>query len=134
MRETVQYGLALDERCNRGAVLLLIEEEGGFLPVPDIDNVSDTVFSDGYVGVKFLGKKTAGAGKAFLFAYLGIASLINAADVDAILLQDLDKGSKKESLELFDSKGQRLDNKYILIFVNRESRKKVGFSEDDAAG
>ena len=134
MCKAVQYFFAGAELPDGFAVVFLVKEKSGFLTVFDIYDIFDTVFLDRDTGIKRLADKAFVAFHAFLKAYFGIASFINAADVDAILLQDLDKGSKKESLELFDSKGQRLDNKYILIFVNRESRKKVGFSEDDAAG
>ncbi len=85
-------------------VQLLVEEEAGLLAVLYVHDVLHAVLGDRNEGVELLGEKSFRALEAFLFPDLRIAPLIDAADPDAVLMENLHKGCKDQALQAVRSK------------------------------
>ena len=89
MGEAVQHPLALAQPLDGQPVVFLVEEEAGFLAVLHIHQIADAVFHDFHLRVKFLPDEAFVALHALLQAHLGVAALVDAADLYAVPGEDL---------------------------------------------
>ena len=84
MGEAVQHLFAFADPLHGKAVVFLVQEESGLLTVYHIDHIVHTILHDLYIGIKFFSDKLFDFWKTFFGTFIGIASLIDAADLNAI--------------------------------------------------
>ena len=92
MGEAVQNplrGQAAAQILDCQPVVFLVQEKAGFLAVLHVHQVADAVFHDLHFGVKWLPDEAFKTFHALLKAHLGVAALVHAADVHAVLCQNL---------------------------------------------
>ena len=87
MSKTVQHFFAFADALHGKSVIFLIQEKSSLLTVCHIYQIVYSVFNDFYSGVKFLSDKALYFRQPFLGALVGVASLIDAADGDAVFGQ-----------------------------------------------
>ena len=115
-------------------VFLLVQEEAGLLAVFHIHIILHAVLTDFDLGIKGRGQETAGAGKPLLLADLGVAPLVDAADLDAVRGEHGAEGLENEAFQTVGAECERLDDQNILIFVDGDAWQEIRLAEDDAAG
>ena len=88
MGKAVQHFCAFAELLDCQSVILLIKEKSGLLTFGDINVVLYAVLADLHLRIEGLGQKALYPLHSFEFTHFGIASLINAADPDAVFRED----------------------------------------------
>ena len=133
MREAVEHALAPGEPRHSEAIVFLIEEKAGFLPVFHVHGIENSVFAD-------LGPRAAAAAEPALALFEAlqradrhVVSLVDAADLLPVGGQDLQQQREQLRLALFDADREGLRHKEIGKAVHRQAREAVGLAEDDAA-
>ena len=86
MRKAVQYFFVFTYLMDGGPVIFLIEEKSGLLPVFYVDKVFDSILRDLHVRIKRRADKTFAARHSLLFSHFRIASLVNTAYRDAVIV------------------------------------------------
>ena len=129
VRETVQYGLSLDERCNRGAVLLLVEEEArllAFLDIhPEVDAVLHHLHAVGNCAVHHACQ---------LLQALQAANRHIAALIDALWMHFFHQRVHHILLEALHAQRQALQHQYIAKAVHNQRGQAVALRENQSAG
>ena len=133
MGEAVQDPGAFAEAVDRSSVVLLIEEEACLLAVFHVDYVADAVLGDLHFGIEGRRQKALFAGEALELADLGVASLIDSAHADAVLVQHGDQGCQNIALQAVNAKREGFHDQNIFVLVDSQSRQEIGLSEDQAA-
>ena len=91
MRKAVKHLFAFADRMDRLAVILLIQEKARLLSIFHVYDIMHPVFNDLHLRVKRLTDKSFIPRQPLLFPHLGIAPLIDAPDMDAVLFQKIDQ-------------------------------------------
>lgn len=138
MGKAVQDFFPAAELRDRFAVVFLVEEKTGFLPVFKVHAVFDSVFKNRC----FCGFRLRQSGDrikafvllhAFQFADRNIVSLVNAVDGLPVFRKDFVKQRKENRLQLFHSKGKRLCYQNVVETIHRKPGKLIRFTENYAA-
>ena len=133
MGKAVQDPGPLADPVDGPAVILLVQEKSRLLSILNINDISDTIFRDPDFGIKRLCQETLVTGQAFFFTHFGITPLIDSADHDPVRRQHLGQGCQDQSLDPLRADRQGLHDQHILVFVDRQTRQEIRFSEDDPA-
>ena len=134
MCEAVQYLLSFADSLHSQPVIFLVEEETCLLSILHVYHVMNTIFHNLDIGVKRLSNEAFYLLQTFFLTFFGITSLIHATNMDTVLCHTLFQQSNDCFLESIDSKCQRFHYKYILIFINHDSRQEIRFPEYHTAG
>ena len=134
VREAVEDALPLTDPLHRPPIILLIEEKSGLLSIHDIDHILDAILRDLDIRVKLRADEALIHVHAFLLSNRRVTPLVDAADVDAVLLEDLHEILQNHRLQTIHAERERLHHQHILIFINRESRQPVRLAENHTAG
>ena len=138
MGKAVQHPLAAAQLRHRLAVVFLVEEEAGLLPVFKIYRIGDAVLGDG--GRGGIGKRPVGQWvKALVLLHplqladSHVVALIDAAERLSQLVKDFCQSGKQHPLALLDAQRKHLRHQNVAEAVDRQSRELVGLAEDEAA-
>ena len=113
MGETIQHCLASGQPGHCSAVILLIQEEAGFLPVFHIYQIFHAVFRDlrdGRSRGLFSGEMipSLSLGQALLFPQSHVVAQKYAPDGLPVFPQDTDQRGQQKILDVFHSYGENL--------------------------
>ena len=138
MGKAVQYPAALGKTCHRPAVVFLIEEKAGLLPVFHIDRIIDAVFADlgdGALRRCLTGKRIPASPllQPFETADGSVVALKDAGDALPVFTQHLNEQREDQILEPLHPDGERLCHKDVGEPVHREAGETVRLAEDHAA-
>ena len=137
--KTVQYGVACGKACHSPAVVLLVKEEAGLLPILEVHMVVNAVLADlglGACRMSLTGqlKPAFVLLKTFLGSQSLIVALVDAIDGLAVGTQDFCQNGEEDGLELFHAHAQGLGDEDVAEPVHRQPGKLVGLAKNDAAG
>ena len=138
MREAVEDGTSLRNAADSLAIVLLIEEESGFLTIDVVHGVFYAVFSYfGHAGK--VGAKPRASPEALVFlhalklAYLNVVALVYCGDMLAHIREGLHKQLVERVLYALRAEGQHLRNKDVTESVDGESGEAVSLAEYETA-
>ena len=135
VREAVQHALAPREPRDCLAVVFLVEEEAGLLPVLHVHGVENAVLADLRHGRErvLLSPPALALFKALKGADGGVVALVDPLDPFSVCAQDLEQQGKEPVLDPLDPDRERLRGENVGKAVDRQTGKAVGLPEDDAA-
>ena len=137
--KAVQHGVPGGKACHSPAVVFLVKEKAGLLPVFKVYMVVDAVFADlGLGGVRVA---LAGQGKPalvlfqpFLGAQGFIVAFVDAVNGLSVCPQYLGQQGEEHRLQLFHAHAQSLGDQNVVEPVHRQPGELVGLAKDEAAG
>ena len=139
MREAVQNTLAARHGADRRAVVFLVEEKSGFLPLDIVHGVKNPVLGDGCQPVG-IGSQTLAAPEAFgcfhalQFSDGGFIPLVQNRDrLPEFFAEQTDENRINLILDLLHAKRQHLGDENVAKPVYRQAGEGVGFAENQAA-
>ena len=133
MGKAVQHPGILTELLNGQTVILLIQEKACLLTVLHIHQIADIVFHDFHIGIKGFADKAFDTLHALFFPFPGVASLIDAADRDAILFQNTLQFFNNRLFHPIDTQRQRLYHQHIRELIYDHTRNPVRLAENHTA-
>ena len=136
--EAVQHRLAPGQPGHRQPVILLIQEEPGFLPVFKVHGVRDAVFRDVLGGAlrQLLSRQSQPAlalGHALQLPDGHVVALIHAPYRLPVLPQKAHQQGQHPVFDPLHAQAQHLRHQHALEPVHCQPRKAVRLAEDDAA-
>ena len=138
VREAVEHMLALCELRRCAAVILLIEEEPGFLSMDIIHVVQDAVFPDRHVSVQIRPKtverhKACPLLHAFFLPELDIIALVDRVDLRTVCVQRLQQEREQLLLSQLHAQREHLRDQDRAEAIDRQPRETVRLAENQAA-
>ena len=138
VREAVEHTLARRELRRRAAVILLVEEEAGFLPVDIIHIVQNPVFPDRYMSVQVRLQsverhETGPLLHALFLPEPDVVALVDRVDLFTARTQHLQQECKQLHLSQLHAQREHLCDQDRAKAIDRQARKTVCFAEDQAA-
>ena len=138
MGEAVQHRFAPGQPGHRLAVVLLVQEEAGFLAVFKVHGIADAVFHNvcaGEVRQRLPGQgiPALALGHALLVPQGNVVALIYPGDVLAVLPQDPDQLGEDHVLHPVQPQAQHLGHQHRAEAVHRQAREMVRLAEDHPA-
>ena len=134
MSKAVQHTFALTQFLNRQTIVFLIQEKSGFLAIHYIHHITNAIFRNFHVCIKFCSNETFYPAQTFFFPLLRITTLINTSNLNAIFLQNLLHQISQLFFITLHTKSQTFHDKHIFVFVNNNSRQKICFTKYQTAG
>ena len=139
MGEAVQHPLARGQPGRRPAVVLLVQEEAGLLPVHVVHLVADAVLGDLDEAVALgLQPRQIHVPLALFEAFLqpqgAFVPLVDHVDGYAVLLEFLHQQPEQYTLADLDAQGQNLRHQHAFEPVHGPARQPVRLPENEAAG
>ena len=136
--EAVQHRFAPGQPGHRLAVVLLVQEEAGFLAVFKVHGIADAVFHDvraGEVRQRLSGQgiPALALGHALLVPQGSVVALIYPGDVLAVLPQDPDQLGEDHVLHPVQPQAQHLGHQHRAEPVHRQAREMVRLAENHPA-
>ena len=83
MSKAVQHTFALTQFLNRQTIVFLIQEKSGFLAIHYIHHITNAIFRNFHVCIKFCSNETFYPAQTFFFPLLRITTLINTSNLNA---------------------------------------------------
>ena len=127
--------LARREPGSRAAVILLVEEEAGFLPVDIIHVVQDPVFPDRHMSVQVCLQtiqrhKTGPLLHALFLPEFNVIALVDRVNLFPACAQHLQQECKQLHLAQLHAQREHLCDQDRAKAIDRQARKTVCFAED----
>ena len=138
MGEAIQHGFAPGQPGHRLTVVLLVQEEAGFLAVFKVHGIADAVFHDvraGEVRQRLPGQgiPALALGHALLLPQGGVVALVYPGDVLSVGPQDPHQLGEDRILHPVQPQAQHLSHQHRTEPVHRQAGKMVRLAEDDPA-
>ena len=133
-----QYRPALGQPCHRPAVVFLIQEKSGFLPVYKVHPVADAVFHNirpCEIGLGFSGQGEPALAlcQPLLFPQGYIVAQVDAGNVLPVPAQHPDDDGQQSLPDTLHAQTQHLGHQYRAEAVHCQPRKAVRLPEDHPA-
>ena len=135
MREAVEHPSALSQPAHRKAVIFLVEEEAGFLPVFHVDTVINSVFANlghGALGV-LVPVPALELRKTLKRADGNVITLEDAGYLLTVCAKNLKQNVKQRVLNFLHADRQGLHHQNVGESVHGQPRKAVRLTENHAA-
>ena len=139
MGKAVQHGMPGGKACHSPAVILLVKEKAGLLPVFKVHMVVYAVFTD--LGLGGFRVALAGQGEPALVLFqplLGtqgfIVAFVDAVNGLSVRPQHLSQKREEHRLQLFHAYAQGLGDQNIVEPVYRQAGELVCLAKNEAAG
>ena len=134
MGEAVQHPAAAGQGLDGQPVVLLIQEKAGLLPLGHVHLIADAVLHNLHHRIEGVGQEALHPLHALLEAHLGVASLVDAPDGDAVLLQKIHQQRQNGGFQPVDAQGQGLHHQHVGKLVHHQAGEEIGLPEDHPAG
>ena len=133
MREAVEHPAAARKLGHRKAIVFLIQEKAGFLPVFHVHGIKNAVFADLHGRAAAAAEPALALRQPLQRADGHVVSLIDTADLLPVLGEQLQQQREELRLARFHTDGERLRHQQVVEAVDRQARKAVRLAKDDPA-